>query len=449
MFYADRNRGSSKLYATGALVALLGAVPSFADDGSVAVAYRNGIWWDGNSESMGTKYVRDGSFVSPDGLNDCRTVDLRGATVTAPFAEGHNHNIVASIFERSNAEYLRNGVFYVKVPTTYPPAIDGIRERLDRPDTVDVVFSMGGVTSPGGHPVPLFVNTLSDTLYDGATYDDFKRQAFHEVENESEVRAAVERISSHGADFVKVTLIYSEDYRAPGYDGQPLRGLHPDLLPAVVRESHARGLTVTLHVNSAADFRAGVAAGVDEIAHLPGIAWPPDRTAGDHRLSAEDAARARDAGIAVVTTTYVIEVVFRNQPEKLATFRAMQKSNLATLRAAGVEIRIGSDTYDREGTGVGANPTLGEIRSLVSIGAFDPTTALSLWIATGRSIFPERRIACFDPGCEASFLVFAKNPRTDIDKLATLSAGVKQGFVVAGSFEDQSPAIADCRSRQR
>lgn len=428
--------GKHKPCVVFALIALCGAITSCSNGDPVTVEYRNGVWWDGSSEATGTRYVSDGVFVSSDNSGNHKVVDLQGAIVTAPFAEGHNHNIVESIFDRSNAEYLRSGVFYAKIPTTHPPAIESIREQLESPDTVDVAFSMGGVISPGGHPVALFVNTLSGTIYNGATYEDFKGQAFHEVENESEVVDAIKRIYDHGADFVKVTLIYSEDYQAAGYDGRPLRGLNPNLLPAVVRESHARGLPVTLHVNSAADFRAGVAAGVDEIAHLPGIAWPDDREAEDHRLTAQDAARARDAGVAVVTTTYVIEVVFKDQPEKLEAFRSMQKSNLAVLQEAGVEIRIGSDTYDREGTGVGTNPTLGEVRNLVALGSFDAPAVLSRWIDTGRSIFPGRRIGCFLPGCEASFLVFTLDPRVDIENLATLRVGVKEGVVVTGSFED-------------
>lgn len=425
-----------KLYAAWTLFALGCADTSYAEGDSITFEYRNGVWWDGNSEVSGTKYVRDGVFVSSKNSADSKIFDLQGAIVTAPFGEGHNHNIVESIFQRSNAEYLRSGVFYAKVPTTYPPAIESIRDQLNRPDTVDVAFSMGGVTSPGGHPVALFVNTLSRTIYNGATYEDFKGQAFHEVSNDAEVIDAIKLIYDHGADFVKVTLIYSEDYRAVDYDGRSLRGLNPNLLPAVVRESQLRGLPVTLHVNSAADFRFGVAAGVDEIAHLPGIAWPDDRLDEDHRLTAEDAARARDGGVAVVTTTYVIEIAYKDQPEKLQKFRSMQRSNLAVLQAAGVELRVGSDTYDREGTGVGANPTLGEVQNLVSIGAFDARSVLSSWIDTGRSIFPDRRIACFDPGCEASFLVFTDDPRVDMDKLATLKVGVKENYVVTGSFEN-------------
>jgi len=411
------------------------AIASCSGNGEFVTEYRNAVWWDGNSEWSGSLYVRNGIFVDPAGATPHAVIDLEGAIVTAPFGEGHNHNIVESIFQRSNAEYLRNGVFYVKVPITYPPAIENIREELNRDDTVDVIFSMGGVTSPGGHPVGLFVNTLSKTIYGGATYEDFKAQAFHEVANESDVVKAIQRIADHGADFVKALVIYSEDYYDEGYDGRPLWGLHPALLPSIVNEAHAHNLTVTLHVKSAADFRAGVAAGVDEIAHLPGMSWPENRSPEDHRLTAEDAARAKDANVAVVTTTYFVAVRYKDDPDRLSAFKSMQRHNLSLLLAAGVEIRIGSDVYDRRGTGEGADPTRGEVENLVDLGVFDARSVLALWIETGRKIFPERRIACFERGCEASFLVFAADPRTDLVNLSSLKAGVKQGGLVTGVLE--------------
>ena len=61
---------------------------------------------------------------------------------------------------------------------------------------------------------------------------------------------------------------------------------------------------------------------------------------------------------------------------------------------------------------------------------------LSRWNDTGRRVFSARRIGCFRPGCEASFLVFTKDPRDDIDDLSTLKAGIKQGVLVTGTLAD-------------
>ena len=398
------------------------------------VEYRAATWWDGAAEHRGSRYVQEGRFVAQPGAGADRVVDLGGRLVTAPFAEGHNHNLVEAIFERSNAEYLRNGVFYVKIALTYPPAAHAIRNELARPDTVDAIFAMGAVTSPGGHPVPLYTRVLSGSLYGGAGYEDMRGQVFHEIETEQDVVAAVRDIKSQGADFLKAIVQYGEDYQPGSGKELPNSGMDPRFLPLLVREAHGRGLPVTVHVMSAFDFRAAIDAGVDEVTHLPGMGWPDGRDAAVHRLTAADAAAARAAGIPVVTTTAVIREVFRERPERLETFEDMQRHNLRLLRDAGVELRIGSDLYDRRGDGRGADPTRAEVENLVALGAFTPKEALERWIDTGRRIFPGRRIACFEPGCEASFLVFDADPREDIGALDSLRTAIKEGIVVSGAL---------------
>ena len=392
------------------------------------IEYRNAKWWDGRSEFSGSRFVREGQFVDPnDGAADV-VIDLHGSVVTAPFGEGHNHNLLDVFFDRSNSEYLQSGVFYVKVPGIHPPAVASIETSLDRADTVDATYSMGSITSPGGHPVPLFVETLAEPVYGGATYEDFAGQAFHEVSSEADISSTIQRLIGQDTDFVKVILAYSEEFEDGFQDG-----MNPALLPFLVREAHAHDLDVTLHVDSAEDFRTGIDAGVDEIAHLPGLAWGRTRTAEQHRLTEEDAQRAAQAGIPVVATTHfqnVLAEMFSISADRVAAFKEVQRHNLDLLINAGVEIRIGSDVYDRLGNGLGANPTRGEVESLIALGVFDTTSALRRWIDTGRKIFPDRPIGCFEPGCEASFLVFDDDPREDIANLDRIRLAIKQGIDV-------------------
>ena len=122
-----------------------------AMDESLTV-YTNALWWDGQESYAGPMYVKDGIFVAGDAQRPGTTIDLNGAVVIAPFAEGHNHNLMEQLFDDANEAYLEQGVFYVKAPTIYPPAIISVRAKLERPDTVDATFSMGGLTSEGGRP---------------------------------------------------------------------------------------------------------------------------------------------------------------------------------------------------------------------------------------------------------------------------------------------------------
>jgi hypothetical protein len=390
--------------------------------------YRNATWWDGRSESTGSRYVRGDRFANLESASADTIIDLQGAIVIAPFGEGHNHNVVRLIFDYANQEYISNGVFYAKIPGIHPPEVEPIRGLLARADTVDAAFSLGMITSPGGHPVGIYVGFLSDLLYGGATYEDFSGLAFYEVASEADATAAIDAFASRGTDFIKTALVYSERF-----DEGFQQGLNPDLLPFLVRESHDLGLAVSLHVESAEDFRRGVAAGVDEIAHLPGFLWGKEEKATDHLLTENDARRAAMSGVAVVTTTHYANVIgkrFGIPEDALRQFKSVQRQNLRLLIDADVEIRIGSDVYDRAGSGEGANPTRGEVENLVALGVLDAEKALSVWIDTGRKIFPKRRIGCFEVGCEASFLVFGADPRKDLINLDRLTLAVKQGVDV-------------------
>lgn len=147
--------------------------------------------------------------------------------------------------------------------------------------------------------MPIYVGFLSELLYEGATYEDCSGFAFHEVQTEADITAALSAMISQGTDFIKSTLSYSERLDE-GYR----EGLDPDLLPFLVRSAQASGMTVSLHVDSADDFRQGVVAEVDEIAHIPGYLWGRGDQPTDHLLMEADAHRAAEKGIAVVTTTH-------------------------------------------------------------------------------------------------------------------------------------------------
>ncbi len=78
---------------------------------------------------------------------------------------------------------------------------------------------------------------------------------------------------------IKIFLAHSEDtvqHRQAG--GSPGRkGLDPGLVPAIVERAHRAGLRVSAHVETAADFRVALLAGVDELAHVPGGVLGADR----------------------------------------------------------------------------------------------------------------------------------------------------------------------------
>ena len=89
------------------------------------------------------------------------------------------------------------------------------------------------------------------------------------------------------------------------------------------------------------------------------------------------------------------------------------------LDRAGARFAIGTDQQGEIFT---------EVEHLASLSAFDDRKLLSIVLETGSKLFPERRIGCFEPGCEADFLVLAEDPSRDLTALRKIVRAVKGGI---------------------
>jgi len=405
--------------------ALLGAAALVLSAGAAAAqttCYGGARWWTPEGFVDGERCVAEGRFAAA--TPDAARIDLGGVWVIPALGEAHNHNLDSPLMARGMSEtYLSAGILYVKNPNSRREATDATRALVNQPDTVDAIFSLGGVTAPGGHPVRLygFLSRFYGEIRDG---ESFEGDAFHLVRTEADIAPVLDQLKADGADFVKLYLLGSEHHHEraddPAFYG--LRGVDPALAPAFVREARARDLRVSVHVETAADFRAAVTAGVDEINHLPGYMWETGATAETYRLTDADARAAAAAGVVVVTTT-VVANPFARTPEALEAVQALQVENLRRLHDAGVPIAIGSDSYQ-------ATAAL-EARNLLDIGAFTGPELLRLWIDTPRvSIFPDRMIGRLEPGYEANFVVLPADPLTDMTQPLPVVAVHKAGEAI-------------------
>ncbi|MCH9684396.1 MAG: amidohydrolase family protein [Deltaproteobacteria bacterium] len=394
-------------------------------EATAQAVYRGASVWTGNGFEALDLAIGDGHFVAAGQVADTtRVVDLTGSFVVPAYGNGHQHLALAD--EATNRGYLHSGVYYVWNPNSRASFItDDDRAFWARPDTYDYKTSMGGVTTPGSHPEPLYVEQLSQWVYPGATYDDFYLDAFHYARSEQEVERTLDRLVSQGADFVKAYLLGSELYTPPKADGTPTctRGLDPALVPHLVAQAHARNLVIAFHIETRHDFRVAVDAGADFVAHLPAHLRPPeDPTQG--QLLPEDAEAAAKMGLGAMPTYSIARsradaALARGVQVDLTATYAMQAANLRLLQDAGVRLIVGTD--------LGVGTALGEARHWVEIGGLTPEEAVGALLATGAALFPERRIGCFEAGCEADFLVLAADPRLDMAALSAIELRVKAG----------------------
>jgi len=345
------------------LAAALALVQGTANAGDV---YTNGNWYDGNKFVERTVYVLNGrlSFTAPDQIDN--TYDLAGTFVIPPFAEAHNHDLTTDFNPQERiAEYLRDGVFY-----------EGIFDSKDE---------MAGI-------------------------------GYIEVENRAELLRKWPDLVQQKPDFVKVMLSHSEEYDLRKDDPEffGFRGIDPQLMPDLVELAHAEDLSVSAHVETAADFHYAVAAGVDEIAHLPGT---------DQReiIRSKDAELAAENDVAVVTTISLTTKIQDDLPRDYDTLMQQYTGNLQRLKDAGVRILVGSDMPYRD-------TSVGEAFLLHQLGIFTNQELLNMWCeTTPRRIFPERNIGRLDEAFEASFLVLSGNPIEDFEQVRNIVLRVKQG----------------------
>ncbi|MBA5871362.1 MAG: hypothetical protein GDA68_15405 [Nitrospira sp. CR2.1] len=430
-------------------------------------AFVNGRWFDGEQFQPDTWYSVQGRLTRQRPPGPVQTVDLSGLYMVPPFGEAHNHNVeglwnVQAVAQR----YLQDGVFYVKNPNDVRDFALQIRRAVNVPTSIDVTFAHAGLTGRGGHPVALYEDVLRVGRYEPAVGPIergwFENRSYVVVDTDAEVEAKWPVIVSGRPDFLKVYLVHSEDdgRAADAQLGHHRLGLHPALAPGIVARAHAAGLSVTAHVETAADVRYAVRAGVDELAHVPGWLLQGPEDAERVRLTEDDARLVAAQQVRVVTTSVAGQAMpslgghhqhgqhagHGPGPEAKHGSSAAEpaphvlRDNLALLQRAGATLVIGSDH---------AETSLAEVLHLRTLHLFDNRTLLKMWCeATPAAIFPGRHIAKFAEGYEASFLALGGNPIEDFEQVRAIRRRFKQGVPLDGALiQDAAWSAADRKGR--
>jgi hypothetical protein len=386
------------------------------------VAWRNGAWFDGTGfrrvdvHSIGDRLT----LKNPSKVD--RTVDLTGRFLMGAFGEAHNHNIPSGDTERTIRTYLEQGILYVMIQTNVPEAPAKLKVLINRPDSVDVLFANGSFTAPDGHPTALVRRNIANG---GMTNEDLDGGFLQPVRSREDIdRVWSTRIRKQRPDFIKLTLVYSEDRVAglPRPDSDR-HGLDPSLTSYLVGKAHGDRLRVSAHVESAYDFDVAVAARADLIAHLPGF-WPDAeriKTKGPriYRISEDAARRAARQGTVVIST--VGDVLRENTaPDAQRQVIDVLRWNFDVLKRHGVKIAIGSDEY--------RSSSVPEALAIAQTGLMTSAEVLhSLSVTTPAAIFPQRAPFGLAEGAPASFIAFERDPLDDLESITTVSLRVKGG----------------------
>lgn len=397
------------------------AAPVFKASAPLAMELHNARWFDGQGFQKGTLYVVDGKFTKARPKRIHRRLELRDQYLIPPLGEANNHNLQSAWgVQNFGQRYLQDGVFYAAMQCGDPDSIASARPLLNQPDTVDVSFTTACVTSSDGHPLaPLLAQPVADGQAPRQVSDFADRQLLL-VDSPEQAQQKWPLVGPRKTDWLKIILAYSD---RPELRGTPEAmgrlGLSPETAAALVRLAHKDKLPVSAHVETAADFKAALEAGVDQIGHVPGyFAGFGD---GPERFRLDEATARQAAGQKTqVLTATVASTLFPMSEEQRQAQRQVLAENLRQLKAAGATLLLGSDNFP--GT------SLAEVHHLAGLEVFSPAELLKLAsITTPRALFPKRRLACFDDGCEASFLVLVANPLDDLRVLDKPLMRIKQG----------------------
>ncbi|WP_109300997.1 amidohydrolase family protein [Aquimarina sp. AU474] len=374
---------------------------------SPTTKFIHGNWFNGQIFEKKTVWIINGliSFSNKNKKTDT-IIDLSGKYVIPPFGEAHNHNLESKykLNERINS-YLNHGVYYVKLLSSIKKKIGPLMHHFNKPDGLDISLAHAPLTGTGGHPIALRKKFLEYGRFKGLfnSVEEIEYHGYVIIDDINDLNKKWDKILSFSPDFIKINLLYSEEYEQRKNDTAFFgkKGLSPKLIATIVKKAHASNLRVSAHVATAYDFHVAVDANVDEIAHLPEIH-------NGQPIAIEDALLAKKKDVTVVTT---ISLVKKNKnKENYDQLIKNVKRNLEMLKRAGVKLAIGSDTYIDNSTT--------EFNFLYELDIFTNLELLKMWTEhTAVTIFPNRKIGKLKEGYEGSFLVVDKDPILDISNI--------------------------------
>ena len=407
-------------------------VVSFDGNAQQTVHFINGQWFNGTAFNTTDFYSVNGILTKVKPARVDTVVDLKMQYIIPPFGEAHNHSPDTEMeFDVFNERYLSDGIFYIKNPNSIPFTTKKLEGKINKPGSVDVIFANAGLTGSGGHPTGLYAYLLT-TIYKksitGWTNRSMEGHAYYVIDSKEELEKKWPFILADKPAFIKVYLLYSEEYERrkndTSFNGR--KGLNSLFVKYIVAKARSAGLSVSCHAETPADVLHAVKGGAKEINHLPGyqIRWKDGYDASYYKLTPAIVKLMKRKGVHADATyslsqTEIIETDAVRRSQQLE----VQKYNLLLLKRYGVPVTVASDSYNIT--------SKTEADYLYKLNVYSNLELLKMWCEqTPLAIFPNRKIAVLKEGYEASFLVLKENPLVQFQSVFSIQLRVKQGHVL-------------------
>ncbi len=395
--------------------------------------FNNGQWFNGKTFKRQIFYSVNGLLTKKRPAKIDRVIDLKNGYVISPFADAHCHNFDGAWnIEQQIEKYLKDGVFYAKVQTNTSSGANQVAGRVNIPTSVDVSYAHGALTASYGHGVEVYEGLAVLHKPGASTPEEVRKiraskvrenDAYYIIDTAQDLEQKWQKILDGKPDFLKIYLLTTEEFeqRRGRTDTVGDRGLDPALVPLIVKKAQTAGLRVSVHVDTAADYRVALKAGVNEMAHLPGYFVRLEDSSEKYKLTEKEAIETARRKIWVIPAP----IAYGSWMEKAVREKTDEvlRHNLRLLRAAKARIAFGSDRY--------GNTPLDDVLYLSKLDVFTNLEMLKIWTEeTPQTVFPNRRIGHLREGYEASFLVLSGNPIEDFEQVKNIQLRFKQGYSI-------------------
>jgi len=388
-----------------------------ADGASLTL--RGGNVWNGRAFEERTLHIVDGLIVGTAPDAPVEELDASGMWLLPPLVEAHTHRYSSAYDARGARDaFLASGILYAANLCCPADAREQTQAFTGGENGVDMLFTGGALTASGGHPIRLYENLHSSVYRRPAEtfWEDNNNSTFYVVDSSADLDVKWPLLLQAKPDLVKTMLSSSEEFEPrrddSAYYGN--KGLDPALLEQIVHRAHDSGLRVVTHVDTVADFRHALDAGVDLLAHTVGYVADSMEEWPNYALTEEDAERARRQGVVQITTAGLADS---------EAAREIVAHNLRLLRDHDVPLAIGSDVWEQA--------ALTERHALIRLDVFSPTELVRMWCEdSARALFPDRSIGRLAPNYEGNLILLGANPLDDVEALADVRCVIKRGRVL-------------------
>ncbi len=424
------------------LILLIGTLTSAS---AQDYAITHGNVWNGIKFVERTLYVSDGVFVRQTSAVIDSTIDASGMYIIPAFGDFHTHVFDSEFAVQVDSSFRSKGIFFSQDLGNDPEGREMYESYLNQPETVDVTYANGILTSDYGHPIQgyermaLFGNSWPrnqaqrDSLRESRLMENRLYYIIDEkiIDEKEDIEPKLEALAATNPDVLKLVLWDSQEYLEDSTDSYTVnnKGLDPHLLPQIIDEANELELRPIAHVETEYDLIVGIREGIRSFAHVPYYGYGINGEISEQypTLSEETKQVIRETdGLIVNPTLLRTSQNLRYLPEdrqpteaELSTLKEFHARLLTDLKENGATIVAGADS-----PGIDA---IDEILYYKQLGVFSDDELLNILIETAAHIFPERQIGSFDEGFEANFLILSRNPSQNIKHIQTIETAFKNG----------------------